>query len=221
MLRASFTGSSYVGVYANVTDDVLLVAPATDDELVESLTEELSVPVVETTLGGSSTVGSLAAGNENGLVVSEQVTDTEMDRITDAVDVSVARVPGKLNAAGNVILANDSGAVVHPDLPAEAVDVVESTLDVPVETARLADVQTVGTAAVATNDGVICHPQATEEQLQTVEEHLDVYADLGTINYGAPLVGSGLLANANGYVVGEDTTGPEIGRIEDTLGFVE
>jgi translation initiation factor 6 len=210
-----------VGVYANVTDDVLIVAPATEDELVESLTEELSVPVVETTLGGSSTVGSLAVGNENGLVVSEQVTDTEIGRITDAVETTVARVPGKLNAAGNVILANDAGAVVHPDLTEEAVEVVESTLDVPVEPARLADVQTVGTAAVATNDGVICHPQATEEQLQTVEEHLDVYADLGTINYGAPLVGSGLLANADGYVVGEDTTGPEIGRIEDTLGFVE
>jgi translation initiation factor 6 len=210
-----------VGVYANVTDDVLIVAPATEDELVESLTEELSVPVVETTLGGSSTVGSLAVGNENGLVVSEQVTDTEIERITDAVETTVARVPGKLNAAGNVILANDAGAVVHPDLTEDAVEVVESTLGVPVESVRLADVQTVGTAAVATNDGVICHPQATEEQLQTVEEHLDVYADLGTINYGAPLVGSGLLANASGYVVGEDTTGPEIGRIEDTLGFVE
>lgn len=221
MLRASFTGSSYVGVYANVTDDVLIVAPATDDELVESLTEELSVPVVETTLGGSSTVGSLAVGNENGLVVSEQVTDTEIGRITDAVDTTVSRVPGKLNAAGNVILANDAGAVVHPDLTEDAVEVVESALDVPVESVRLADVQTVGTAAVATNDGVICHPQATEEQLQTVEEHLDVYADLGTINYGAPLVGSGLLANANGYVVGEDTTGPELGRIEETLGFID
>jgi len=48
-----------------------------------------------------------------------------------------------------------------------------------------------------------------------------VPADIGTINYGAALVGSGLLANAAGYVVGQDTTGPELGRIEDALGYVD
>lgn len=221
MLRASFTGSSYVGVYARVTDDVLLVDPTTDDDLIESLSEELSVPAVETTVGGSGTVGSLAVGNENGIVLSSRATDEEVERIADVADVPVSRIPGKLNAAGNVVLANDTGAVVHPDLSAEATEVVESTLDVPVERVRLADVQTVGTAAVANNTGVICHPQATEEQLVTVEDHLDVYADLGTVNYGAPLVGSGLIANDHGYVVGEETTGPEIGRVEDTLGFID
>jgi translation initiation factor 6 len=46
-----------------------------------------------------------------------------------------------------------------------------------------------------------------------------VPADIGTINYGGPLVGSGLIANHEGYVVGERTTGPELGRIEATLGY--
>jgi len=31
----------------------------------------------------------------------------------------------------------------------------------------------------------------------------------------------GLVANAAGYVVGQDTTGPELGRIEDALGYVD
>jgi translation initiation factor 6 len=220
VLRVSFTGSSYVGVYARVTDDVLLIDPGVDDDLTASLAEELAVPAVETTVGGSGTVGSLAVGNSHGVVVSDQATDEEVDRIESAVDGSVARIPGRLNAAGNVVLANDTGAVVHPDLTAEAVEVIETTLDVPVESGRLADVQTVGTAAVATEEGVICHPQSTEEQLVAVEDHLDVYADLGTINYGAPLVGSGLLANSHGYVAGEETTGPELGRIEDALGYI-
>jgi translation initiation factor 6 len=48
-----------------------------------------------------------------------------------------------------------------------------------------------------------------------------VRADIGTVNYGAPLVGSGLVANGSGYVVGEDTTGPELGRIEDTLDYID
>ncbi len=48
-----------------------------------------------------------------------------------------------------------------------------------------------------------------------------MYADLGTVNYGTPLLGSGLIAGTAGFVVGEETTGPEIGRIEDALGYIE
>jgi len=44
--------------------------------------------------------------------------------------------------------------------------------------------------------------------------------DVGTVNFGSPLVGSGILANSRGYVAGDETTGPELGRIEDALGFM-
>lgn len=74
---------------------------------------------------------------------------------------------------------------------------------------------------MATNEGVLCQPGSREAELEAIEELLDVYADVGTINYGAPLVGSGLVANDDGYVVGRDTTGPELGRIEDTLGYLD
>ena len=221
MLRASFTGSSYVGVYARATDQAVVLAPTVDDELATAIAEELSVPLVETTIGGSGTVGSLVVGNSTGLVVSRRATDDELDRLRAGTDGAVARLPGRLNAAGNVVLANDDGALVHPELDEDAESVVAETLDVPVGRTQLADVPTVGTAGAATNAGVLCHPQATEQQLTTVESTFDAYADLGTINYGAPLVGSGLVANSTGYVVGEETTGPELGRIEDTLGFVE
>jgi len=220
VLTASFTGSSYVGVYARATDDVLLVDPSVDDDLTATLAAELGVEPVATTVGGSGTVGSLAVANDAGVVVSDQATDEELARIDDAIDGEVAPIPGTLNAAGNVVLANDAGAIVHPELSAAAVDVIEETLAVPVERGQLADVQTVGTAAVATSEGVICHPQSTEDQLVAVEDHLDVYADLGTVNYGAPLVGSGLLANDADYVAGEETTGPELGRVEDALGYI-
>jgi translation initiation factor 6 len=98
---------------------------------------------------------------------------------------------------------------------------VKEALDVPVERGDLGGVRTVGTAAVANDRGVLCHPKSREEELEAIEELLDVHADIGTINYGGPLVGSGLVANSAGYVVGEETTGPELGRIEDTLGFID
>jgi len=218
--RLSFAGSAYVGVFARATDDCVLVRPDADDDAVAALEAELAVPAVATTVGGSSTVGALATGNENGLLVSSRSLEYERERLEEAVDLPVAELPGRVNAAGNVVLANDYGAYVHPDLPREAIQVVGELLDVPVERGDLAGVRTVGTAAVATNEGVLCHPKATDAELDHLEAVLDVRADVGTVNYGAPLVGSGLLANGAGYVVGEDTTGPELGRIEDALGYV-
>lgn len=221
MLRTSVAGSSYIGVFCRTTNDVLLARRDLDDELLDSMADELSVPVVATTIGGSGTVGALAVGNESGLVVSSRLTDTERDRIAGAIDVPLTELPGKINAAGNVILANDYGAYVHPDLSREAVTTIREALDVPVQRGDIGDVKTVGTAAVATNEGVLCHPKAREPELEALEDHLDVYADLGTINYGGPLIGSGLIANDTGYIVGTDTTGPELGRIEDTLGYLD
>ena len=221
MLRAAFSGSAYVGVFARATNDCLLVRPDIDDEFLTDLTDELGVPAVKTTVAGSGTVGALVAGNSQGLLTSDRVADTERERIAETTDLTVETLPGRINAAGNVVLANDSGAYVHPDLPAEAVSVVEDHLGVPVEQGTLAGVRTVGTAGVATNSGVLCHPKSTDEELDFLEDLLDVPADIGTINYGAPLVGSGLLANDSGYVAGRDTTGPELGRIEDALGYIE
>ena len=220
MLRTAVHGSSYVGVFARATDEILLIRPDTEDDVIAAFTEELEVEAVATTVGGASTVGSLVAGNRHGLVVSGRITDRERARLTDAADGTIGHLPGRINAAGNVVVANDHGAIVHPNLSEEGVAVVEDTLSVPVEPGAIAGVRTVGTAAVATDAGVLCHPEATDEELDWVESVLDVPADVGTINYGGPLVGSGLVANESGYVVGTDTTGPELGRIEDALGYV-
>ena len=221
MLRAALSGSSYVGVFARATDDCVLVRPDMEEDLVAEFEAELEVPAVNTTVAGSGTVGALAAGNENGLLVSSRVTDRERERIESATDLSVHELPGRINAAGNVVLANDAGAYVHPDLSRRAVQAVEDALSVPVERGDLAGVRTVGTAAVATSRGVLCHPKSTDEELDHLEDLLGVPADIGTINYGGPLVGSGLVANSSGYVAGRDTTGPELGRIEDALGYLD
>ena len=219
MLRAAFSGSSYVGVFARATDECLLVRPDIEESVIEDCGAELDVPVVPTTVGGSGTVGALATGNSSGILVSARVRDRERDRITEAIGLPVTELPGRINAAGNVVLANDTGAYVHPDLSREAVQAVKDGLGVPVERGDLAGVQTVGTAAVTTNCGVLCHPKSSDSELDKLEDVLGVPADIGTINYGAPLVGSGLVANDTGYIVGEDTSGPELGRIDSALGY--
>ncbi len=221
MLRAAVFGSPYVGVYVAATDDACFVRPDLEGDLASAIADELAVELVETTVGEAVTVGALIAGNANGLVVSARVTDFERERLEAATDGAVVELPGRINAAGNVVLANGQGAYLHPELSDAAVDAVEEALDVPAERGTLGGVRTVGAAAVATDRGVLCHPKTTDEELDDLEGLLGVPADIGTVNYGGPLVGSGLVAAAGGYVAGDETTGPELGRIEDALGYID
>lgn len=220
MLRTAVLGSSYVGVFAEATDDFVFVRPDLEEEFADTLARELGATVVSTTVGGSTTVGALLTGNGAGLVASSRLTDAERAAIENETDVPVTELPGRINAAGNVILANDTGAYVHRDLDDGAVAAIEDALAVPVERGEIAGVGPVGTAAAATNKGVLCHPKTTDEELDALEGLLGVHADIGTINYGGPLVGAGLVANVHGYIAGAETTGPELGRIEDALSFI-
>ncbi len=60
----------------------------------------------------------------------------------------------------------------------------------------------------------------SDSEIEILEDVFDLPVDIGTVNFGSPLIGSGLLANSAGYLAGADTTGPELGRIEDALGFI-
>jgi len=164
VLQTAFEGSAYVGVFGRATDNLLLIRPDAD---AEPLTDELAVPAIRTTIGGSATLGALATANENGILVTGRVTDAERDRIAAATDVPVTELPGRINAAGNVVLANDYGAYVHPDLPESALEIVEDALGVPAERGEIAGIRTVGTAAATTNEGVLAHPKATDDELES------------------------------------------------------
>ena len=79
----------------------------------------------------------------------------------------------------------------------------------------------VGMAAVVTNKGLLCHPKVTDSEKKMLEDVFDVEVMIGTVNHGFPLIGSGLVANTKGAIIGDQTTGIEMGRIEEALGFLD
>ncbi len=215
--RLNISGSPVLGVFAACTDELVLVPQETPDETMKELELSLGVMAVRTSVGGSSVVGSLICGNTNGIIAAGFILDKELRKIRKYT--KAARLSGELNAAGNLILANDNAALVHPDLSDKAVGVIEKTLGADVRKGTIGGLKTVGMAAIATNRGVLVHPRTTSAEMAVIEELFNLPVDIGTINFGSPLVGSGLLANSKGYVAGEETTGPEITRIEDALGY--
>lgn len=204
-----------LGVFATCTEDVAVVPIGTTKKVVDLLTEMLDVTVVSTLINGSTVVGSLSRGNSNGFLLCR---DASVSDLKD-VDVPVEVLPDRLTATGNVILANDNAALVHPDISDRSIEIISRVLGVDVHRGTIAGLGTVGMSGVVTNRGLLVHPMVTQEELAHLEEVFDLPVDVGTTNYGSQAVGSGLLANSKGYAAGSNTTGHELGRIEDALFF--
>jgi len=219
-MKLMIGGSPVLGVFATVTENVALVPVGTPHATAEQIEEALRVRVMQTSIAGSFVVGSLACGNCSGFVVSRYAYAEEIEPLQELGNVNVQAIPDVMTAVGNIILANDTAAVVHPRLPNRAVKTIEETLQVDVRRATIAGLKTVGMAGVATNKGVLVHPRVSDAEIAILEDTFNLPVDIGTVNFGSPLIGSGLLANSAGYLAGADTTGPELGRIEDALGYI-
>lgn len=214
-------GNPNVGVYVRATSRHLFVPPGITELNRKDLQEALVHEPREVTIGGSPLVGSLVSANAHGAVLADFASDEELGRFK-AAGLRVLRLEhSRLNAAGNNILCNDHGALVHPDLSAKNVKAVTDTLGVPVERATIAGLPTVGTAAFATNKGVLTHPLASESELAFVKKALGAPARIGTVNHGHGFVGAGIAANQHGAATGSRTTGIELGRIDEALGFLD
>jgi translation initiation factor 6 len=218
--RANLNGNPNLGVAICSTEKIAIV-PSYLREIQEHLIEEtLGVNVIKTPISGSNLAGALAVGNSNGFLVSPYTLDNEIEAIKE-FDIEVERIPDKFTAVGNIILANDFGAIINPLLSDESIEVIRDVLDVDVERGNIANFKIAGSVAVATNKGVLVHPSATEDELAFIESIMKTPADIGTVNKGVKLVGACTVANSNGVIVGLETTGPELARIEEALGFLE
>ena len=211
-------GSPVLGVFASCNDELVFVPHDASSDTVKDLEESLGVVACRTSVSGSSVVGSLMCSNNNGVIVAGFILEKEIRAIRK--HIKAARLTEELNAAGNLILANDTSALVNPDLSNKTIKMIEKTLGVEVKRGTLGGLKTVGMAGIASNKGVLVHPKSSPAEIALVEELFKLPVDIGTVNFGSPLVGSGILGNSKGYIVGLDTTGPEISRIEDALGYL-
>jgi len=217
----SLFGSASIGVYSLVTDSMVVVPPQVPKTKAQKLEEWLNAKVVRTTIGESVLVGALACANSNGVILPHFVREEEVQAIKAVSDVNVAVMETKRTAYGNLILANDQGAMVDPRLKGEDVKKIVDTLGVEVVSGEIAGLPYVGSLAVATNKGVLAHPLLKEEEQKVLTDVLKVPVDVGTVNCGIPYVGTGLISNKYGAIAGLITTGPELFIIGQALDVVE
>jgi translation initiation factor 6 len=204
-------GNPYIGVFCQSGEDIAIIPSNLSKDMELEIEKALEVETIKTTLSSSTIIGVLMCINSYGAVVTNFSSDEELSILQKKV--KVLRIPHRLNAAGNNILVNDNGALVNPDLSNKAIKEIEAVLGVETIKGTIAGMRTVGSAALATNKGVLCHPHTTDEEIDRL--------NIGTVNYGSPLIGACLIANTKGAVVGNATTPIELGRVEEALGYLD
>ena len=210
-----------IGVYSLVNDRIAIIPPQVPEIKRKKVEEWLKVKVVATTVGKSLITGALACSNSNGIVLPSFAAEHEIEAIKSAADINVTVMDTKKTAYGNIVLANDKGAVADPRLERDVVDTLADTLGVEVVQTKIAGLPYVGSLATATNNGVMAHPSLKEEERKVLNEVLKVPVDVGTVNCGVPYVSTGLIGNSYGAVAGYLTTGPEMFIIGQALDVVK
>ncbi|MBN2599147.1 MAG: translation initiation factor IF-6 [Candidatus Thermoplasmatota archaeon] len=215
-----FNENPNVGIYCRTNDSVVFLQHSLPKKTKQVIGKVLGVKIVELSIADSTIIGSLLTCNSQGAIVTA-FTNKETVLTLEQHGLRVFPIKDVINAAGNDILANDYGALVHPELKNTTIKQISSILGVPVQRGTIASLGTVGMAAVVTNKGCLCHPKATDEEQQQLKKVFDVDVMIGTVNHGFPMIGSGLVANKQGAIIGNMTTGIEMGRIEEALGFLD
>ena len=217
--QVDVNGNPYIGVVCAASEDLCLAPYEAREDHVKLLEDTLGTPVVRMTMGGTSLVGTMVAMNNRGVVVGDIVTEEEMEVLTQHREVLV--IHGRLNCAGNLIMTNDSKAWVHPRIAKDVRGDIAEVLDVEVAEGDIAGMGVVGSVGCATNKGVLVHPKVRPDELEALKGFFGIHVDIGTLNYGSPMIGACTVANSKGAVTGTQSTGIELGRLEEALGLID
>ena len=218
---SSIVGSASIGVYSLATEKVVVLPKIVPLKKAERIAEWLKVKLIHTSIAGSVLAGAFACANSNGILLPNSVRDEELALLSSFFDGNVRVMETRKTAYGNLVLANDFGAVVDPRIKEPQLLQIGETLNVEAVPSEIAGLPYVGSLAVATNNGVLAHPLLKDEERKVLESVFKVPVDVGTINCGIPYVGTGLLANSCAAVAGSMTSGPEMFIIGSALDVVQ
>jgi translation initiation factor 6 len=203
--------SPNLGLYVRTNNNTILLPFGFAETKTSKLMEYLEVEnVISASIGGTRLIGAMSVINNNGILLSSVTSDEEVEIIRKACDLTVERLSSKFTAVGNLILANDRGALVSPIFKGEVDKQIQEVLGVPVISSNIAGYYQIGSMVVATDAGAAVHPRATEDEIENISKILKVEIEPITVNGGMPFLSSGLLANSKSVVAGSLTSGPEL-----------
>jgi translation initiation factor 6 len=218
---SDIVGSASIGVYSIANDKIVVIPKIVPLNIAKRTAEWLKVELIHTSISGSVLAGALVCANSNGILLPNSIREEEMAAFKSLFKGNITVMETKKTAYGNLVLANDHGAVVDPSFKEPEMKQISETLGVEAVPGEIAGLPYVGSLAVATNKGVLVHPLLKDEERKLLEGVFKVPVDVGMVNCGIPYVGTGLLGNTHAAVTGSMTTGPEMFIIGNALDVVQ
>ena len=217
--KISIFSNENIGIFTFTNDKYTLVPPGLERDLKEKIAETLKTEIIETTVSKSVLIGLFVNGNNNVILLPRTIDDDELTKLkTELKDVRVEVLNIKPNALGNTMLLNDNGGLLFIELTEAEVKEIVSALQMDnVRKGTIANVVAVGSAGVVTDFGGLVHADASQDEVVDLEKLFKTKIEIGTVNFGNAYVKTGLVVNRNGILVGSETTGPEILRIQQAF----
>ncbi|PIN96896.1 MAG: translation initiation factor 6, partial [Nitrosopumilus sp. CG10_big_fil_rev_8_21_14_0_10_33_7] len=159
----------------------------------EKLGDYLKAEIIYSSVANTRLLGALMVMNNNGILLPKTAYTDEYEFLKKETKMEIGVLDSKYSALGNVICANDKGAIVSPWLSKEDCKTIEQVLGVEVLQKRIAGFNQTGAVMVANNSGAAIHPEADEEDMKTFANVMGVKIEQTTINNGIPYVTSGIV----------------------------
>ncbi len=218
-MKAAYYGNPWLGMFIRTNDKHTLLPLDSMDKLESLVRERLGTETLRLNISDSNLLGVYVAMNSNGIILPNVAREEDIVKVK-GLGLNVYVSADKHNANGNNIAANDRGGIINPYIGKEEAERIGDALGVELVPMTIAGFSTVGSACVATNNGFLAHFRAPDSEMIALRDALKVQGSKGTVNTGTGFVSYGAVANSRGYVVGENTTAFEMGRVEEALGLI-
>jgi translation initiation factor 6 len=212
--RMSLGGTPFIGIVAFSTEHATVVRTGIPEGKMETISSVMGSTTIASTVARTDLAGIFLAGNSNGILIPHILEDFEEEALRAAFDIDVHTVNTKYTA-WEICPCQRPGCVISPELAGHK----EGFLCLGGRGAgrHHRRFKNVGSVAVATNKGCLVHPETSPEKMEWLREVLKVPVNHSTANRGVGYLGGCMIANSKGVVVGDISTGPELGRIDDML----
>ncbi|MDE1856946.1 MAG: translation initiation factor IF-6 [Candidatus Micrarchaeota archaeon] len=218
VIKYQIKGSDYVGIFASSSDRHVFLGGSLTHGSKKLLAETLGAEPVDVSVASSDLVGLFTRSNSNGILISNLITDYEIEALrSKGLGINIGVLESDINAVGNNILANDKIAMINPEYDQRAERQIADVLGVEVIRASVGGFKTIGANNILTNKGLAINNRSTEQEKQMADRATGFDSIRTTANTGGLSIGLSSIANSRAAIVGDGTTGYELNRIMSAL----
>jgi translation initiation factor 6 len=218
-------GETNIGLMIYANDKFALIPRTIDEKTIKIIEDILKVSTYQVSIAGTPLMGVFLNGTENKILVPEIIFDKELEelqKIGKEHNVEFIKFKSELTCLGNNILISNGKAIANPDYTDKELENLQKLLNIEVTTATIAEIEIVGATVIINHNEkkALVHREASNKDIELIEKTFEVKTETGSVNMGSPYVKSGIVCNKNGFLIGNESGGPEITNADEVLGYL-